>query len=294
MHVLTKIFIVLVSLLAVLLVPLVVVYAHNEDSYKSKFESESLQAAAANQSLTEARMANANREAELELQIRELIAETQSLAKEREGATADIQRLEIDLAASRSQQAAIRADLATISSAVAAGQDVNASLLGEARTMRSDALSAERRVVGLDEALRDITGQLDSAIAARRAMQEELQHLKQEHAHAMEQMGAYREKYGRLDLQLSPLSRPNVDLDATVTSVRRDRERTLAEINAGSRDGVREGWVMSIGRSGSFLGNLRIITVDINRATGVVELEDPNGRGQVEAGDRVYARRGRG
>ena len=49
MHVLTKVFIVLVSLLSVLLVPLVVVYSHNEDSYKSKFEeSDSLRNAANN------------------------------------------------------------------------------------------------------------------------------------------------------------------------------------------------------------------------------------------------------
>ena len=84
-----------------------------------------------------------------------------------------------------------------------------------------------------------------------------------------------------------------IDLDATVVSVRRGAEQTLAEINAGSRDGVQEGWIMTIGRSGNFLGNLRIIAVDINNATGIVELEDPNGRGRVEAGDRVYARRGR-
>jgi hypothetical protein len=37
-HVLTKLFIVLVSLLAVMMVPLVVVYAVNENSYKSKFQ----------------------------------------------------------------------------------------------------------------------------------------------------------------------------------------------------------------------------------------------------------------
>ena len=39
MHILTKIFVVLVSLLAVLLVPLVVVYAYNEDSYKAKHDA---------------------------------------------------------------------------------------------------------------------------------------------------------------------------------------------------------------------------------------------------------------
>ncbi len=294
MHVLTKIFIVLVSLLAVLLVPLIVVYAHNEDSYKSKYEAASLQSAAANQILSSAQVAHSQREAELELQIRDLMSENDSLARERESAAADIRRLQIDLAEARSQQAGVRADLATISSAVAAGQDVNASLLEEVRAMRSEALSAERRVVELDEALRDLSGQLESAMAARRAMQEELEQLKQEHARALESMGAYVEKFGRLDVQLAASTTPTVDLDATVTTVRRGREQTLAEINAGSRDGVRQGWVMMIGRSGSFLGNLRIIAVDINHATGVVELEDPYGRGQVEAGDRVYARRGRG
>ena len=46
-HVLTKIFIVLVSLLALLLVPLVVVYAYNEDSFKAKYLGADAQAATA-------------------------------------------------------------------------------------------------------------------------------------------------------------------------------------------------------------------------------------------------------
>ena len=157
--------------------------------------------------------------------------------------------------------------------------------------MRSEALAAERRSLELDEALRDRTGQLESAVAARRAVQEELQQLREEHARAMEQLAVYVERHGRLDVELGLPPVPMVDLDATVVSVRRGAERTLAEINAGTRDGVREGWIMSIGRSGNFLGTLRIIAVDINNATGIVELEDP-AVGRVEAGDRVYARRG--
>ena len=43
-HILTKIFIVLVSILSVLLVPLVVVYSYNEDNYKAKFQTAELQA----------------------------------------------------------------------------------------------------------------------------------------------------------------------------------------------------------------------------------------------------------
>lgn len=291
MHVLTKIFIVLVSLLSILLVPLVVVYAHNEDSFKAKYESASAQAAAANQNFQTAQLAHAQREADLDLQIRELMSDNEDLVRQRESAAADIRRLQIDLAESRSQQAGIRADINTISSAVATGQDLIDSLMTEVRTMRTEAVSSERRAVELDEALRDMQGQLDSAVAARRAMQEELQQIKEEHAQALQSVAAYVEKFGRLDIQVAASTTPTVDLDATVVSVRRGLEQTYAEINAGSRDGIQEGWVMMIGRAGNFLGNLRIIAVDINHATGVVELEDANGRGQVEAGDRVYARR---
>ncbi len=291
MHVLTKIFIVLVSLLSILLVPLVVVYAHNEDSYKAKHESSSAQAAVANQNFQNAQLAHVQREADLDLQIRELMSENESMARGRESATADIRRLQIDLTETRSQQAGIRADINTIASAVATGQDLIDSLLTEVRTMRSEALGAERRAVELDEALRDVSGQLGSAVAARRALQEELQQIKEEHARSLQSIAVYIEKYGRLDIQVAASTTPTVNLDATVVSVRRGSEQTLAEINAGSRDGVREGWVMMIGRDGNFMGNLRIIAVDINHATGVVELEDTSSRGQVEAGDRVYARR---
>ena len=291
MHVLTKIFIVLVSLLSVLLVPLVVVFAHNEDSYKEKYQAATVQAAAANQNFHHGQLSHARREADLDLQIRDLVSDNDALARQRESSAADLRRLHIELVESRSQQSGIRADINTISSAVATGHDLIDSLLTEVRTMRSEAVSAERRAVELDEALRDVSGQLDSAVAARRAMQEELQQIKEEHAQALQSVATYVEIFGRLDVQIAASTTPTIDLDATVVSVRRGPEQSLAEVNAGSRDGIREGWVMMIGRSGNFLGNLRIIAVDISHATGVIELEDAGGRGRVEAGDRVYARR---
>ncbi len=291
MHVLTKIFIVLVSLLAVLLVPLVVVYAHNEDSFRAKYEAAQALAAAANQNLESARIASAQHEAGLQLQIQELSAANQASSREREAASVDVRRLQNALGELNNQQVGITSNLATISSAIKTAQDLIDSLLTEVRTMRAEAADAERRVVQLDEALRDKTSQLDVAVAARRALQEEIQQLKDDHAHALEQVASYRSKYGEIDLNKAPAVVANVDLDAKVLNVRRSNEQTLAEINAGSRDGLRQGWVLMIGREGNYLGNLRIIAVDVNRATGVVEKEDPS-KGKVEPGDRVYARRG--
>jgi hypothetical protein len=167
-------------------------------------------------------------------------------------------------------------------------------LLSEVATTRSDAMDAERRSVMLDERVRDLMGQLDVAVAARRAMQEELQQLKGELASAIEMNSVFIARYGELEQDGVVLSvRPTtLNLDATVLNVRRGLDQTLAEINVGSRDGIKEGWELMIARGADFLANIRIIEVDINRSTGVIELEDPKGRGSVQAGDRVLARAG--
>ena len=294
MHVLTKIFVVLVSLLAVLLVPLVVVYAHNEDNYKGKFQSAETRAAIAVQELQQIGETHATERAQLQQQLQGLMSDKEALAKDRDTAMADVRGLRKDVALATSRQDKITAHLSTITAAVDAGQKLMEALMDEVRTMRSEALSAERRAVELDEALRDKSKQLEVAVAARRAMQEEIQQLKEEHARALDQIAVYGQKYGRLEQEgFEPIAPLQTDLDATVVNVRRGLQQTLAEINAGSRDGIKEGWEMTIGRRGTFLGILRIITVDINRATGVVELEDPEGRGRVEAGDRVFTRAGR-
>ncbi|MFM8784940.1 MAG: hypothetical protein ACKOFI_07280, partial [Phycisphaerales bacterium] len=82
-----------------------------------------------------------------------------------------------------------------------------------------------------------------------------------------------------------------LDLAAGI-DVKREPDAILAEINAGSRDGVKEGWVMTIADGSNFVGNLRIVQVDVNRAVGVVELEDVDARGEVKSGHRAIARKG--
>ena len=292
MHVLTKIFIVLVSMLAVLLVPLVVVYAHNEDSYRSRFEQERAVAATANMLLQQAQTASSSVLARNELELQELSLGKSQLTRDLQDANSKLRQLEAALASSEKLQANIDAKLAVLASSSKAGQELTESLVNELRTLRQDAMQDAKRVVQLDEALRDVSAQLQVAVAARRAVQEELQQLREELAQAVNTARIFEEKYGRLEG--GPLPPPVRNLDATVVNVRRGADQTLAEINAGSRDGVEEGWIMMVARGGNFLANLRIITVDINRSTGVIELEDTDSRGEVQPGDRVLARSGAG
>ena len=288
MHVLTKIFIVLVSLLAVLLVPLVVVYAHNENSFKEQYQQERAAAATANRLLQQEQTAYSSALASKNIELQVLSQSSDELKRDvgrLEGEIADLQR---DVVLKEKLWASVDSRLAVLASSGKAGQELNESLINELKTLRQDALQDAKRVVQLDEGLRDVQSQLEVAVAARRAMHEELQQLREELAQAVNTARVFEEKYGRLEGGPPP---PAVhDLDATVVNVRRGPDQTLAEINAGTRDGVEEGWNMMVARGGIFLANLRIIAVDINRATGVIELEDTSNRGEVQPGDRVLAR----
>src|SRR5262249_53262349 len=146
------------------------------------------EAAVARDNLSSARIAGTQREAGLQLQIQDLSSANQVAAREREAAIAEVRRLQLSLGEAQNQQVGVTSNLATIATAIKTAQDLIDSLLTEVRTMRAEAADAERRVVQLDEVLRDKTSQLDVAVAARRALQEELQQLKEDHAHALEQV----------------------------------------------------------------------------------------------------------
>jgi hypothetical protein len=296
-HVLTKIFIVLVSLLAVLLVPLVVVYAQNEETFKAKYDQAVAQKNAAELALKNAMEDHALQQQGDQARIQDLANENSTIAKQLAEKDVTIRRLESELAVAKSMQGEIRKELGILASTSEANQQLTESLVDELRSLRETALASERQIVELDEALRDVTSQLSVAVAARRALEEELQAMRDANAALLEKTGAYIARYGELDSDTVAIGarsgiRPDIDLDATVISVRRAGDgQVLVEIDAGSRDGVKEGWRMTLGRGGTFVGNLQIVAVDINHATGVVTLENED-RGLVRVGDRAFARKG--
>ena len=294
MHVLTKIFVVLVSLLAVLLVPLVVVYSHNEDSYKAKYLEAKDQVAAARAELTSAQANFGAETAQLRSEIQEAASANRDAVSDSNRYQGEVSQLEARLAAAESLKMEIESKLATLSSSLATSQQTVSTLLDETRKLRQDALQAEQRRAELDEQLRDVQGQLDVAIAARRMLQEELQKLRNDHASALTQVSMFVAKYGDLgETTAADGIAPDRNVTATVIGVERNSVRTLVEIDAGSTSGVREGWILTVGADGgTFIGTLRITEVDINRSVGVLSLENPAERGEVKIGHQAYARAG--
>ena len=289
MHVLTKIFVVLVSLLAVFLVPLVVVYAYNENSYKSLYQEAEARAQIAEDTAAAATARHGATELRLNAEIEELRRANDKLTGDRNEALVEIRQLESRLVSAEGMNAERQAELAKLASGVQTSAALTTNLVQELQNARRDALVAERQRVELDEALRDVTSQLEVADAARRALQEELQRVNEAQAQTMARVSEYVARFG--ELGEAPVS-ASIIADRSVTTniigVRRNADQVLAEIGAGSRDGIKVGWTMTVGRGSEFLGNLRIISVDVNRATGVITHEH-EARGRVDIGDVVQS-----
>jgi competence protein ComGC len=297
-HILTKILVVVVSLLVAALVPLAAVSSTNQSVFKKQAadaqaamktrDAESAVAKDAyNASLAALQAKAASLEAQLRAATMERDKEVQIRAdKEREAERA---RLEV-------------ADLKGQLNAASANDTLQTKLIDAMRqdieSARTQYLAAEKARMELQDSLARLQGDLDSESAARRQLQEQLQRVSDEKERALADVQRYAALHGSASPRAGATSDAGLpvvadrSLSATVIDVKREPDAILAEINAGSRDGVKEGWVMTIADGSNFVGNLRIVQVDVNRAVGVVELEDVEARGEVKSGHRAIARKG--
>ena len=298
MHLLTKILVVLVALLVAALVPLAAVSATNQATFKSKAaDAEAKQKAAqtelsvANDAYNASVAAVQAKLSGLEAQIRAVSMERDKEVQMRADKERDLERARIELADLKGQVAAMSANDSLQTKLIdAMRQDIEGA--------RDQYLAAEKVRVDLQDTLARLQGDLDSESAAKRQLQEQLQKVSEERERAV----AESQRYAALHGSLAPRAGAAPDaglpvaadrsLSATLIDVKREPDAVLAEINAGSRDGVKEGWVMTIADGSNFMGNLRIVQVDVNRAVGVVELEDTEARGEVKPGQRAIARKG--
>lgn len=275
MHVLTKIFIVLVSLLAVLLVPLVVVFAHNENSYKNRLDAAEAKYAAANLSLQSAQAAAGAAQAQADAKNHDLANNNSKLTADKAAAEAAVRQLESRVAAANASQAEILSKLSVITSTVNAGQTLTESLVAELRTLRADMVAIERQKVELDEALRDVTSQLEVAEQARRTLAEELARVKEEKNTAVTKLSqAIANGYGQRDDVRTGVLGSTVPADKSITCnvirVEKSSGETLVEVDAGSVDGMKKGWGLTITRGADYIATIQILNVDVRRSTGKV------------------------
>ncbi len=160
--------------------------------------------------------------------------------------------------------------------------------------LRNELVEAEKVVMEMEDKMEDATFAAKEAMRGKEKAEEERHNIEKQLDALQVKLDSYFSKYGALastSVVDSGIA-PDRTLTSTILTVSRNNDDVLVEINAGSRDGVKKGWIMTVGKDGTFLGRLQVEKVDINRSIGRVTLEDSS-RGLVVPGVTVSAVQGR-
>ena len=293
-HILTKIFIVLVTLLAVGMVPLVATYTTNENSYRAKFRAaDDLQKVAMIRA-QDAETTLMSQRAQMQNEIDNRDSTIGTLRSEQAGTRSNLGSLQAKIDQLSAQLSQKEASLNALTSASEVNSELKQRFVEENYNLRDDIVVLQTQINEIEDVLEDKKLEADGAIRAERKAKEERKQLEDQLDEIRVRLNLYVSEYGELDTVATVATgvAPDRALSSIVLTVSRNNDEVLVEINAGARDGVQEGWIMTVGQDGTFLGRLQVVQVDINRSIGKVTLEDAT-HGLVVPGSSVYAVKGR-
>ena len=294
MHILTKIFIVLVTLLAVAIVPMVATFTVNEDTYKARWEGTSAELLVTSTRAAEAEKSLISERAQLQQALDARTSTIAALTTELSNAKTALETLRVDRGQLNAEIAQRDANMQALTSASDVNSRIKERFVTENYDLRDRVLQAERMVMEIEDKLEESRQAYEVAEAAKRKAQEDRRRIETELASVQELVDAFTARYGKLDVVASVEAgiAPDKTMTAIVLAVSRNEDEVLAEINVGSRDGVKEGWIMAVGDGSTFFGRLQVAEVDINRSIGRISLESST-RGLVVPGSKVFATKGR-
>ncbi len=296
MHILTKVFVVLVSLLAIALVPLAAVQASNQAALRQQIKDKDVQVTAARSELDTERALRAKAENDTALQIKDLDAEKNRLQSDLAQNGLRVRSLESDIAQSKIRLASLEQTIAVTMDVDRAKTELTKTLSEELDNQRTMLTDCERIRIDVEQKLGKTDSDLRVAQEALGDLKEQIASLTNEKVKSDQVVQSFTAKFGSAETDSGSSAEvvqiADRNVTASIVNVRRTDNQVYAEIDAGSRDGVKVGWTMTIGDGSRFIGKLLITSVDVNKSVGTVELEDIASRGAVRAGQKVTIRKG--
>lgn len=132
-----------------------------------------------------------------------------------------------------------------------------------------------------DEKFQEIVGKTDQLVAA----QGDLKRLEEVERQLLDQIGEYKNFLDTNGLRLTGGVPGPVDVEGQVEGL---GERNMVQISIGFDDGLREGHELAVVRGAEFVGKIRVVKTQPDKAVAVI-LKDYR-RGIIKVGDRVDTR----
>lgn len=285
MSILTKIFVVLVTIFSVALVGMMVSFVARTEDWKSKYEDEK---ARANSADTTARFRQeqikqltdkeSERVAMLSAEKNRLDAELSALQTRANAAAAE-------LAEVSQQKNKSEADVSQLTSAVKLLTDINQSVKQELDKRREEVISSETKRIQLADRNNELQGQVDTLQRERKSLNERLVALEK----SLDDLRMKVTSAAPTSDSVTPAPPsefvPDVAIRGQVVATDKADSVTFVKINVGSTDRVRENTKFIIHRGNTYVGTMVVTNVDSKASAGRLTL----GQGEIKPGDEVLA-----
>lgn len=294
MSILTKIFVVLVTVLSVLLVALIVPFVANTENFRGQLAQETQRRRAAEDKARDYQVEiNAAQQAVAE-QITDLNNKNQKL-------TATINTLQSDLATARADKQSETAKLAQLEATVSllsASASQNSTILADLQTevaQRRDAVvKLDRQRIELSDRVNQLQGDNEALTRSLRRTREQATSLESRLAEMNARIKSLPDEYQgyftdpAARLAGAEPTEPDFEIRGRVTKVQSVEGVTFVQINVGSNDKVEPNMKFYVYRGDSeYVGTIVVNAVDTDASAGRVTLSS----GSVAEGDMVYTGR---
>ena len=290
MNVLTKVFVVLMTILSVVLVSLVVPFVANTENYKDLVKAAESRANAAE---TAAAIAQARADAsrsELVSQFDEAKKVEAALRGSNDSLKGELATTRGDLERTRADLVRTQADIANLTSANDQFAKIQVDLQKELAMRRDETTKQAKQIIELEGANNDQSSATATLRRQVRLAQENLVKTQEELTEANRVLGIIPPDV--LATYTKPSSAgdsttivANPPINAQVTDVKQAGEITLVQLNGGSSGGVKERMAFQVHRDGNYVGTVVVMTVDEQAAVARVRLLKAGGA--IKAGDFV-------
>jgi chromosome segregation ATPase len=268
LSILTKIFVVLVTVLSVGLVAMIVPFVYKTEQYQEKYNTEVARRRTAEESSavlqqTIQSMVHSNSE-----QTRVIRDENSKLKTEIGKINGERANLEAQITSERSALSAMQSQMARLAATLAQAIDLNKIQTTELNTLRDSTAKNRTDYFEAIEQIKTLQTQNDTLDRIVKRQAEEMASLEEANTKQSDILKLVPEMYKNPTIAGAPPIESTVKIEGQVTEIRKIDNNTFAEVNVGKKDGVTENMKFYIHRNGTFLGTLVITKVDQKNAAG--------------------------
>lgn len=287
MHILTKVFVLIASVLSIMMAALAISYSVNADRITAGYRDSVATATTATNDLAAVKAANGQEKAALQDDL-------SALQDELASRDADSRRLEAsnsELRIALRQAEAARESISSKIAQLGVTTETQAKIIDEYKTelgrLREAELSWRNDKIDIEKSLSDLESQVIVYEQVNRSLRERIAELQTAFANAATG-GSTDSSASSMPTEVAgPLIRGSIDEVMTDPA----SGDTLVKINLGTNDRIQENTRLYIHRGNSiYLGELVIFQVDLNHAVGTVTYVAQNQ--SIRSGDQVMSKIG--